>query len=301
MIGIHIRRFSLEICIASCGTNKVSSETSTDNITETTTEMSVNITDEVTTTTLEENKKDIENDIYMQDTIIGLDMQPVSSKEILKYDDGFGYGNTAMLDGSSYIIDYKGETFTAEYKTDEFCEEELYGGENITTAPVYTKIKNGDRFGGLTVSDCDYKFIYSFYDGEVHTNHGSLSLSLSGEVTLDGVIARSENENDSLWNFYRNEIVFFPYAKSLQKQEFPLLHSESIHAVYHDKDGSLHCFLGETLPFTISNTESANIELPTGCIFAEASVTFRDIKQEWCFNGSGWQPCEAEVVNIEWH
>lgn len=234
--------------------------------------------------------------------ITGLDFEALNSKEAI-----FGQwsNDSFTFDSFTYAIEYDGETYTTETNPERFNENfRCIEGKWEKSAQLYKKINLGDRIGEAEVTDCSYTCeAFDSRDG-IRTEPFRAALTLSGTVTLEGVIAYAE-EGDDYWNVYSDMVLFFPYADSLKESRMPLLHTEKIDTVYYKNDIPAFGFYGETLPFELGCSTDVLYNGKTfgeflgAKKFQEATVQFEEVVQSWMYmNGSGWSPCKAKIMKI---
>lgn len=234
--------------------------------------------------------------------ITGLDFEALNSKEAI-----FGQwsNDSFTFDTFTYAVEYDGETYTTETNPERFNENFRYiEGKRVKSDQRYKKINLGEQIAETEVTECSYT-CESFDSREgIRTEPFRAALTLSGTVTLEGVIAYAE-EGDDYWNVYADTVLFFPYADSLKESRIPLLHTEKIDAVYYENSVPVFGFSGETLPFELggSTDEFYNgktfVELLGAQKFREATIQFEEVVQSWTYmNGSGWSPCKAKIMKI---
>ncbi len=234
--------------------------------------------------------------------IMGLNFETLNSKEAIS---GRWSNYSFTFDAFSYAIEYDGETYTTEANPERFdenfrCIEEKWEKSD----QLYKKIFLGDRIGDAEVTDCSYTCeTFDSHEG-IRTEPYRATLTLSGMITLEGVIAYAE-EGDDYWNVYSDTVLFFPYADSLKESCMPLLHTEKIDIVYYKKGMPAFGFYGETLPFELGCSTDALYNGKTlgeflgTKKFQEATIQFEEIVQSWMYmNGSGWNPCRTKIMKI---
>lgn len=234
--------------------------------------------------------------------ITGLDFETLNSKEAV-----FGQwsNDSFTFDTFTYVVEYDGETYTTETNPERFNENfRCIEGKWEKSDQRYKKINLGEQIAETEVTECSYT-CESFDSREgIRTEPFRAALTLSGTVTLEGVIAYAE-EGDDYWNVYADTVLFFPYADSLKESRIPLLHTEKIDTVYYENSVPVFGFSGETLPFELGGSTD---EFYNGKTFAEflgaqkfreATIQFEEVVQSWMYmNGSGWSPCKAKIMKI---
>lgn len=234
--------------------------------------------------------------------ITGLDSETLNSQEAI-----FGQwsNDSFTFDTFTYAVEYDGETYTTETNPERFNENfRCIEGKWGKSDQQYKKINLGEQIAETEVTECSYT-CESFDSREgIRTEPFRAALTLSGTVTLEGVIAYAE-EGDDYWNVYADTVLFFPYADSLKESRIPLLHTEKIDAVYYENSVPVFGFSGETLPFELggSTDEFYNGETFAELLgtqrFREATIQFEEVVQSWTYmNGSGWNPCKAKIMKI---
>lgn len=234
--------------------------------------------------------------------IIGLDFEPLNPSDAI-FGQWSNYSFT--FDAFTYAIKYDGKTYTSKTAPERFDENFQYTEEEQEKGDLlYRKINSGDQIGETEVTECSYT-CESFESREgTRTEPFRAALTLSGTVTLKGVIVCAE-EGDDYWNIYADTVLFFPYADSLKESRIPLLHTEQINAVYYENGKPIFGFYGETLPFELGNSKDlfngeSFAELMGSEKIGEATIRFEEIVQSWMYmNASGWNPCGAKIAEIE--
>lgn len=207
--------------------------------------------------------------------------------------------NIVAYNEMSFILTSFNDTYTSIHNPDKFMNSK-YIGKSLKGNTEFKSIYLNDTINRLTVCSATYSHAFTLSsDGDIVCEYpSSASMRLEGEVTLTGILTQAQKPSDYGYSINGNNVMFFPYASSLNESDFPSLHSEIIDAVFFSDRGEEISFYGETLPFELDcNDELQNLLSENKTL--EIEVTLSNIEQEWYYgNGSGYLPCSAEVINF---
>ncbi len=222
--------------------------------------------------------------------VFGLDGNSIGNISELRCDK-----NEVFIDNMTYVLCKFGKTFTSYKDTGLFDDNMKYLGEIINLEPEYMCVKVSDIIGSIKVDKASYSTLVMEY---IDDSPRSSELVLEGNVSLTGMLVRLDNREDYGAEIYgwRDTYLFLPYAESLNEEHFPALHSELIYGDFYNNNEKKVAFYGETIPFVFYNDEILDSFLDKRK-FSESRITFSNVKQKWFYKyGSGWNPCEAEII-----